>query len=524
MKEEIRMNRMKRVLAKLCLFVGVFICVAGVFLDKNTLAEEESYFDIEIWGEIFSTDNGRNVCDSKQLFGIDYYEIPYVYLYSEGNAYDELELNVDFVFAFYMDGKKVTNVEKIGVYQLVITGKGNYASYGDIYTINIGITSSETDLRNLFIYHEGKEVCDILDIGYNVQEEYDFYRHIAYDGKSHNAIPAVFSGETIDDENIYLKNGVDFIYAYYKGDEVVKEVKEEGEYRLVIKGIGFYTGTVTIGVVIEKQSISKYYIEIGNWLFENGEKVEYEYADFSTADTLKPRIYKQKLMLNADYECAIYKNGKKINFKGNVGTYTVIAKGKGKYKGEIKAEFTIKKSQISKSKVNIFYRNTFEYNGKKFIPTVNLKLYANNVVLKKGKDYVISNSKKQKNIGNYTITIKGKGGYKGTVKLQWRIIPQKLEFSMKSSNNEIKVTPKLNKNITGYQIEYGLMQNWDLGKTEKVTVLKKQKTKLLPTNYVNGAKVYVRIRAYKTVKGKKIYSEWSNKKSIRVKGPVKSYY
>ena len=51
-----------------------------------------------------------------------------------------------------------------------------------------------------------------------------------------------------------------------------------------------------------------------------------------------------------------------------------------------------------------------------------------------------------------------------------------------------------------------------------VCVRKKQKTTKYKVKKLKAKKkYYVRVRTYKTVKGKKVYSSWSNVKSIKTK-------
>jgi hypothetical protein len=71
------------------------------------------------------------------------------------------------------------------------------------------------------------------------------------------------------------------------------------------------------------------------------------------------------------------------------------------------------------------------------------------------------------------------------------------------------------KKASGYLVQY-----WRTDKKNKIRQkgVGKQKTTSLKLTKLTKGKVYrVRIRSYKTVSGKKIYSPWSAEKSVRIK-------
>lgn len=70
--------------------------------------------------------------------------------------------------------------------------------------------------------------------------------------------------------------------------------------------------------------------------------------------------------------------------------------------------------------------------------------------------------------------------------------------------------------VEGYQIQYS--SDKKLKKNNKsVTVTKQKKTKATVKKLKSKKKYYVRVRTYKTVNGKKIYSSWSKVKSVKTK-------
>lgn len=70
--------------------------------------------------------------------------------------------------------------------------------------------------------------------------------------------------------------------------------------------------------------------------------------------------------------------------------------------------------------------------------------------------------------------------------------------------------------ITGYQIQYALNSKFTKGK--KTVSIKKAGTASKKIKKLKGKKkYYVRVRTYKTYKGKKYYSKWSKKKAVKTK-------
>ena len=86
--------------------------------------------------------------------------------------------------------------------------------------------------------------------------------------------------------------------------------------------------------------------------------------------------------------------------------------------------------------------------------------------------------------------------------------------SLKSTDaDSFRVKSNKNSKVTGYQIRYSLKKNFSNSK--RLTVKGKKLDKTV-TGLQGGKKYYVRIRAYKLSKGKKIYSSWSKWKSVPV--------
>lgn len=69
---------------------------------------------------------------------------------------------------------------------------------------------------------------------------------------------------------------------------------------------------------------------------------------------------------------------------------------------------------------------------------------------------------------------------------------------------------------SGYQIYWAKDKNFK-NVVAKTTVSGQGKTSYTGRNFTKENRYYVKIRAYKTVNGKKYYGSWSNVKSVKAK-------
>lgn len=122
---------------------------------------------------------------------------------------------------------------------------------------------------------------------------------------------------------------------------------------------------------------------------------------------------------------------------------------------------------------------------------------------------------KLKGIGKAKITIKSG---KLTKKVTITVLPKTpTKIKVKTSGKQrIKVSWKRDKKVSGYQIQYATNKKFTKGK-KRITIKKNKKTSYTIQKLKPKKKYFVRIRAYKTVKGKKYYSRWSKtvKKTIK---------
>ena len=148
------------------------------------------------------------------------------------------------------------------------------------------------------------------------------------------------------------------------------------------------------------------------------------------------------------------------------------------------------------------------YTGKQIKPTVTTKLT-------KGTDYTVSYGT-NKNTGEGTVTIKGKGDYSGTVVLHFTIKPAKQKITKLTAGKEkIRVNWKKTSQASGYVIYYAT--NSSFSNKSKIVVTDKTASNQLITGLTSSKTYYVKVESYKVVNGKKVIGKCSAVKKIKAK-------
>lgn len=206
-----------------------------------------------------------------------------------------------------------------------------------------------------------------------------------------------------------------------------------------------------------------------------------------------------------------------VDFENNInaGRAKVTVTGTGNYRGDKQVFFNIVMipDPIDVSGAEISSICDQVYSGKPIRPKLTVKI--NGKTLNADIDYTVV-FVNNKNIGKATVKITGKGDYTGTKNTTFNIIPKSVALtSLKAGKQSLTVKWKNGSGIDGYEIEYGLKK--DFKGAKKITVWKAKSTEYEIKKLKAKKTYYVRIRAFKKVKGKKYYSEWSNvlKKKIK---------
>ena len=172
-----------------------------------------------------------------------------------------------------------------------------------------------------------------------------------------------------------------------------------------------------------------------------------------------------------------------------------------------------KRESIAKGKLTLA-KTSYVYNGKARTPGVYVSL--DGVKLKKDTDYTVKYSSNIK-AGTAKVTVTGTGYYKGSLSAAFKIAPKGTSLSgVTAGKNSFTLEWKPQSVQTnGYQIQYSLKS--DFSDSGKYMVRKPKAFKKKIGSLKKGRKYYVRIRTYKTVNGKNIYSAWSSAKTVKTR-------
>ena len=181
--------------------------------------------------------------------------------------------------------------------------------------------------------------------------------------------------------------------------------------------------------------------------------------------------------------------------------------------GEILVKQEVIPKLISIKKCTVTGIKDAVYTGKAIKPAPVVKYSGKKLV--KGTDYTVKYAA-NKAVGTATVTITGKGKYAESVKKTFRINPKAVSLSSLTPGTR-QLTVKWNKgvSVTGYEVQYALKKSFSGAK--KVNIAKAGTVSTVINKLATGKTYYVRVRAYRTVKGKKYYSAWSKVKGVKVK-------
>jgi hypothetical protein len=309
------------------------------------------------------------------------------------------------------------------------------------------------------------------------------------------------------DDSEKLVEGTDYTKTVSLVSKKTENNKTTYTYKIVLTGIGDYTGTYT--VTAETTTEDKIVLDLSAYSVSDKQY---------TGKQIKPKLTIKgvngttaTLKEGTDYTVTY---GKNINVGTLTGTITV--KGIGKYTGETLIRFNIVPMKITSIAGGV---SNQIYTGSEIKPFRNLTL-SDGRVLNYGNDFTVS-YKNNKNVGYASVTFKFKGNYTGTVTKSFKIYPQKQSIQKLTAKSKGFYIDYLAKNhATGYQIQYSTNSKFTNAKNVYVTK-KSQDTKIV-TGLKANTKYYVRVRTYTNVKNssnKKVafYGNWSATKTVTTK-------
>lgn len=167
--------------------------------------------------------------------------------------------------------------------------------------------------------------------------------------------------------------------------------------------------------------------------------------------------------------------------------------------------------KLSSAKISI---KSYLYTGKAIKPTKGIVVKLNGKRLAYGRDYKATKYKNNTAPGIASVTITGIGKYTGTRTVRFKINLGSPSISKVTSpkKKQVFITWRKTKGATGYQLYRATSKK---GKYKKVATIKSAK---YTDKKVSRKKTYYyKLRAYRKVKGKVVYSGYSKVKSVRTK-------
>ncbi|MDO5520837.1 MAG: CAP domain-containing protein [bacterium] len=164
---------------------------------------------------------------------------------------------------------------------------------------------------------------------------------------------------------------------------------------------------------------------------------------------------------------------------------------------------TVKGKNIASCSIKLSH-TTYTYDGKVKKPSITV--ISGKTKLKNGTDYSVT-YKSNKEVGTATVEVNGKGNYTGIIKKTFKIGLQKPTIKVTAGKKKITVEWRTCKGASGYQ----LYRSTKKDKSYKcIKTIKGGSTIRFVDHGVKAKKIYYyKVRAYRTVKGKKVYSSYS---------------
>ncbi len=207
----------------------------------------------------------------------------------------------------------------------------------------------------------------------------------------------------------------------------------------------------------------------------------------------------------------------KHSYKNIIGEQATVEEG-GKIVSQcVCGKINAKKDAVAINKIKTvkLASKEYVYTGKAITPEVIVKDSKGNA-LKKDKDYTVKYTKKRTKPGKYTVTVTFKDKYSGTQILEFTIVPAKIKLEgAVSGSAAVTLNWKKHADVTGYEVSYSTSEKFKKAKTATVKDGSAKKTTIKKLK--KGTKYYFKVRAYKTIDGKKIYGAWSAVKSVVVR-------
>ncbi|WP_026498437.1 leucine-rich repeat domain-containing protein [Butyrivibrio sp. WCD2001] len=338
--------------------------------------------------------------------------------YSIGGTICDLLENSDYTVAY-------SNNTNIGTATITITGMDAYTGTATrTFPINGDLSGAEANLE---------------------------YNSVIYDGT------AKTPGVTVRHHGVLLNQGTDYIVAYANNIE-------EGTATVTITGAGFYLNSKTLNFSISKNDLAQAEIILS--------ESDYVYDGQEKKPSAQVKYNNQLLTEGTDYE---------LTYTGTVGPgmATVTVTGKGRYKGQKSANYSIGGISIENAVIKLNH-TIYTYTGseKKPTPTVTL----DGITLVRDVDYKVS-YENNLDVGTGLVIITGIGKYSGAVSQSFQI----LEYG-----SGMDIVFDGDRTIMTNELVFTIMDDGDENPEIEVTTPKDKKAKkvVIPATVSLGDKEY----------------------------------
>lgn len=293
-----------------------------------------------------------------------------------------------------------------------------------------------------------------------------------------------------------LTQGTDYTVSYANNVNV-------GRAEVTVTGTGVFTGSLTANFTIVKRSIIR-------CEFQNIS--EQTYTGAATSQQIIVTDGGRTLVENQDYQVEYVNHA-------NPGTATMTISGIGNYGGIKTIRYVIRVSDMTAVRAKAYSKRV----KLSWTPVAGASGYAiynsaNQLVAKTAKTaYTVKKLKSMKTysykVRPYVISdgVTYYGGFSAVEKVMTK--PARPSVKLSAGVNQIRISWKKIKGVSGYVVYRSGRKSG--GYTKVKTLKRSSATSYTNKNLKSSKKYYYKVRAFKTVNGKKVYSSYSSVKSIR---------
>ncbi len=271
--------------------------------------------------------------------------------------------------------------------------------YDSAYKNKVGTINPYNTLKNITVYAKWRQ-------RQAVQLDWLVYSPIQdYTGNTFEPTISVVKDE------VALVEGRDYTAIYTNTTENGNNVCQ-----VTVTGIGEYIGTQTVTITERKATLQNGMVSEMPDMIYNGSVLE-----------PNPTVTFNGVILEKDVDYTVsYSNNT------DIGNAVVTITGTGHFEGEVTRRFLIRSKSLEEGFVATISEQ--EYTGEAIEPVVVLTY--NGVTLQENIDYRVT-YRKNTEVGTATATIKGRGNYGGTIRVNFEIVGADLRSL--ASNNQLEV-------------------------------------------------------------------------------------